>query len=262
MTGRAFMAGFAWLAFMPAFSFRALAEAPLGIDCPLSPRRLSVDGDASEAVWRRGAEIRCSSGNPTVYRLEAARDADGLGVLVVFERENEVRTHRPWVWDAVSQSYRPGDVREETVCLIFHDGRSDRRDIWIWRSARTDPAGSAGDYHAVFSAVDSAWVVIPDSGALSWFSRYQGAFIGGETPRFHSQKPNGGMADVRARGIWREGIWTLEFHRDFRTSDDGDSDLAGKVGFNIFFHPPTAADIAAAPDFVLSLPMTEAEGVK
>ncbi len=41
-------------------------------------------------------------------------------------------------------------------------------------------------------------------------------------PRFYPKQPEGSRADVRAKGIWHNNTWTLEFGRNMQTGNADD----------------------------------------
>ncbi len=52
---------------------------------------------------------------------------------------------------------------------------------------------------------------------------YEGDIVG----RFINRIPSGSRADIKAKGVWKDGEWTIEFGRALNTGNDDD------IQFNI-----------------------------
>ena len=110
-----------------------------------------------------------------------------------------------------------------------------RADIWFWKAHRTDHAGYADDKMHIYSRteVPGAYVLISrqgqrfyvsrdgDAGDAAYANRVYGVYEGERRPPYRYQTPTGSRADVRAKGQWREGLWTVEFSRK-RVTDHAD----------------------------------------
>ncbi len=117
-------------------------------------------------------------------------------------------------------------------------------EIWHWKAFRTNPQGYAMDKtHRyarskpegranVHKARDGSeiWISRPEDGGETVEKRqpapttYQGDRVAGYTPG----APSGSTADVRAKGVWANGRWTLELERRLDTGNPDDTafDLA------------------------------------
>jgi hypothetical protein len=120
-------------------------------------------------------------------------------------------------------------------------GRPYQSDLWIWRAARTDPSGVAEDNWLTIStsklpqanvysgAGGTVWIkVVPDDGTLPYRLDVAVVKRQDERPRYLSQGATGSMADVKAKGRWERGRWTVEFSRRFSTGNDDDVALAAR----------------------------------
>ena len=45
-------------------------------------------------------------------------------------------------------------------------------------------------------------------------------------PRYRARDPQGSRADVRAKGLWRDGVWSIEFARKLDTGHKDDLVMA------------------------------------
>jgi hypothetical protein len=147
--------------------------------------------------------------------LKAVHSAKSVFVHVQWNCEVESRMHSPWKWDAARKLYAPGDEQEDRLELRWTNGGG-IADIWLWRAGRTDPAGFADDLHAAGGSVEF------DSGTLCWRQNIPGAFAGAVLPRFVQRTPTESAADVRAKGVWREGRWCVVFARVLDTGNPDD----------------------------------------
>ena len=199
--------------------------------------------------------------NEKAWLLIPFQSVDGFGIkykiylynsyiylLVVFPSEKEKRKHRLWHWDPLKQLYLSGPEKEDELYVIWSEfpqhARPDtfakRADVWIWRAARTDPSGFADDYYLINDSLSS----IPENGSVGlrqdngkscWFNRYFAAFAGNELPRYDQRPPEGSLADVKAKGIWNSGIWTIEFSRKINTGNIDDIDFARNPCLSVSF---------------------------
>ncbi len=184
-------------------------------------------------------------------------------VLAVFDAEKETRTHSPWRWEASSQTYYcESSVRETELCLLLSPSKKLKSaDLWIWRSARTDPSGLAEDAvvtAAGISGTDSAarFSVRYDTGESCWHSRYFAKFAGPALPRFYQKKASGSRSDVSAKGRWENGRWTVEFARKLDTGHPDDLRIPSNAVFHIgaFISTPSRESLAAAGTRLLFVP--------
>lgn len=206
-----------------------------------------IDGIPTDKAWasvpfqtikKENCEIKYKiySGNSCMY------------LLVVFPSDKEKRKHRPWQWDPLKQIYLSGPEKEDELYVLWTEfpldaipGTSaEKADIWIWRAARTDPAGFADDYYfineSLSSKPDNRFADLrQDNGESCWFNSYFAAFAGNELPRYGQRLPEGSLADVKAKGIWNSGIWTVAFSRKINTGNPDDIDFGGTPRLSISF---------------------------
>lgn len=181
------------------------------------------------------------------------------------------------VWDRDVAMYRTGPKREDVfvfkwsmepvaVDLTLSSESSYKADIWYWKAHRTDHAGYADDKTQLYVAdplPDGKRLVSAD-GSLFYLARTGDAgeaaynaivhpdYIGPEAPRFDMQTPTGSRADVRAKGLWNNGLWTIEFSRKLRTGHP--DDLAFELGRSYLFGVSRYEMAARKPDPRLAQP--------
>lgn len=156
--------------------------------------------------------------------------------------------------------YRMGPRREDSfvfkwsmesrpVDLSLSGDRPYRADIWFWKAARTDHAGYADDkmhlYHV--HQQKKAKKLLSKSGRIFYLRRMGDAgraayatvlhdqFSGPTVSQFIFRNPEGSRADVRAKGVWQEGLWTIEWRRKLKTGhpDDVSFELSGSYPFGV-----------------------------
>ena len=167
-----------------------------------------------------------------------------LCVRVVFPAEKELRSHLKWHWSPEKRVYKPGKEQEQTLVILWSKSRESfsQADAWVWRAARTDPAGWADDMGcrtdsiggAALSPLDAVRQIIYDGGRLCWYSRIPSAFAGETLPRFYCRAPTESCADVLASGRWQDGLWTVLMGRKLKTGHEED-DLQFAPGERYYF---------------------------
>jgi hypothetical protein len=172
---------------------------------------------------------------------------DEVFFLVTFPESTPSETHKPWIWDPQEEIYREGPDREDVfifkwsmsgndVSLALREPEPHRADIWFWKACRTNPAGYADDKWQSFSqepGEDTRKIVSPKYGTLyfrrvgdtgkapfeeKFFFEYEGDVL----TKYAPQQPEGSRGDVRAKGVWSDGQWTIEFGRKLDTEHDDD----------------------------------------
>jgi hypothetical protein len=179
--------------------------------------------------------------------IKAVYTDDRIYVLASFPDPDENRTHKTQIWVPDQDRYRTGADREDTFVIKWsmEPGAIDLRvdadqpykaDIWFWKAHRTDPNGYADDKMHVYSALEgpNSKTVISkrglrffldrpgDTGRSAYKTMVQSEHAGDTIPFFESRQPKGSRADVRAKGVWRDGTWTVEFSRKLVTNNPDD----------------------------------------
>jgi hypothetical protein len=231
----------------------AAIQATVDIPVPHVLRPPLVDGRGLDEAWSTQpwtllAEPRLGDGQ----RLAVKGCTDGVKIflLIRFPASTERRRHRPWRWDPITQQYL-SSAEEEQALTVLWLGDAGQSDAWIWRSDRTDAAGHADDAWA-----SPAEGLRPDRGTPCWESRYVANFAGAELPRFYPREPTGSLADVRARGVWEDGAWTVELARPLETGwpDDLPLRLGETVAAHVFTGLPDALPMPGQPRLQFRLP--------
>jgi hypothetical protein len=179
-----------------------------------------VDGLDTDAAWREAPETVVpldGDGGPRSCLLRAAVWEGTFFLLVRWEDPTESREPpgplamprgvTPWTpW---GDALRVDIPIEGRLIRALPDASAGTTDCWLWDAARTEPHGRALD-------------------GLCWPSGYPASakHDRGAAPSGPG-RPGGSAADVRARGTWADGGWTVEFARSLSTGNPDDRDLAG-----------------------------------
>jgi hypothetical protein len=207
-----------------------------------------IDGRANEAFWQTAPAITTldySSQRPITLRSVHVKGE--IFFLVTFPEETPQETHKTWIWDAKEEVYREGPDREDVfvfkwsmsgndVDLRLRNPEPHRADIWFWKAHRTNPAGYADDKMQAVSAKggpaarkihsnrhgDLYFERWGDAGKPPWEEKVLYDFKGEKVDQFAPRQPSGSRGDVRAKGVWAKGQWTIEFGRKLSTGHDDD----------------------------------------
>jgi len=249
-----FMLGSAGGTVIPAAAQDVIEAAVL-----LAP--IQVDGDigdwASVPAYRIALKGR---GGVDSVEMKFATYGDMIYVMAVWEDSTESRLHKPYRWDPQLQSYRRSPQLEDRFALNFlmsgefssdkTSGAEFTADVWHWKASRSDPAGIAHDKMwrvsrsefpgaKRFTAPNGQAVYLArpsdDGDRLYWPIKHE-AKQEDVMPRYEvNLTPTGSIADVRAKGVWRDGRWHLELARKLDTGHEDDAVIpaAGRISFAV-----------------------------
>jgi hypothetical protein len=207
-----------------------------------------IDGLANDPAWQNAPVITTLDKIKALpIKIRAVYTDTEIFFQVSFPDPDESRTHKSWVWDKGRKIYTVGSDREDvfifkwnmeakSVDLSIYADKAYQADIWYWKACRTDTAGYADDKIHIYSRRENrdATEIISRSGEIMYLlrssdagesafkidliSEYQGDII----PRYIIQQPTGSSSDVRAKGVWQNGAWTIELGRKLVTGNNDD----------------------------------------
>lgn len=192
--------------------------------------------------------------------LRALHDGEHVYILTVFPDADENRQHRTLLWDKARKAYVDGPEREDAMVLkwsmvthetglTLHENAPYVADEWYWKACRSDHAGFADDKVQIYSAYPDPYAkaVLSANGKVFYLTRrgdegdeaaqallYPG-YAGDRAPKFRFITPTGSRADVRAKGVWKDGRWSVAFERKLDTghADDVRLSLDGAHPFGV-----------------------------
>jgi hypothetical protein len=214
----------------------------------------ALDGKSEDEAWRTAPELKL-----TVRRVMLPNTGESAGVsirsvytdseiyfLVAWEdKTRDDASHKSWTWNADKKAYEEGPDREDMFSLAFeHTGPfvadmlapvDAAWDVWHWKAFRTNPQGYAMDRIHRYSRQKAKEFRARD-GKPIWIARSEDAGetvekkqdapkeqAGERVPQYVAGKPTDSAADVRAKGEWADGRWTLELGRKLNTGHKDDT---------------------------------------
>ena len=226
------------------FSFATgVATADQEIRSPFVDKAPRIDGYADEAVWKNAPAITTRDQVANIdIELRTVHTGQTIFFLVCFPDDTEDRQHKTLEWNEALQGYRSGPEREDSFVFKWNMGPypvdltisgedTYKADLWYWKAVRTDPVGFADDKHHLYGATkfpqskslytQSGRPVylarLGDEGRSAYSSRTYDRYVDRNVARYANRQPSGSRADVRAKGLWKNGYWTIEFSRNINT---------------------------------------------
>jgi hypothetical protein len=207
-----------------------------------------IDGRADDRVWDRAPVVTTLDfASQREITLRSVHTSERIFFLVTYPDGAPSETHKSWGWDATEKVYKQLPDREDMlvlkwsmvgngVNLAFRNPEPHRADIWFWKAHRTNPSGYADDKWQRLSLEPHRRAKViqsPSYGSLYLMrmgdagqSAYKDSLIfeyqGDVVPRFSPRSPQGSRADIRAKGRWHDGKWTIELARKLDTGHDDD----------------------------------------
>lgn len=232
----------------------------------------AVDGNSADWPGVAPHRIALHKSNPdgatnvAEVALRVGTHADRIYVHLEWPDSTQDLVHKPWTWDDQKNKYVKGPQREDRLAMHFsHDpayttdwrsGKTFSADTWHWKASRSNPLGLAHDKSLRISTdklLRAHKMPLPDGSAiyisrpsdsgdkLYKTTRYR-RFVEPLMPKYLlNAEAAGSVADVKAEGIWKDGVWHLEMSRKLNTGNADDVALPGasgqvSVGLAIFDH--------------------------
>lgn len=218
-----------------------------------------IDGSGNDSFWDQAQALITHDNVADIdVSIKSVYNNKNIYFLVSYPDPDESRSHKPWIWSKNKEMYEMGPHREDTFVLKWAtinetsdlSVQSDApytADLWFWKACRTDPAGYADDKIQILGA---GWTKksneiitkagntmylqrLADKGKPAYRSKIELDYQGDDIPQFEKQTPLGSRADIRAKGVWHNGNWTIEFARSLNTGqpDDVQFDCTKKYFF-------------------------------
>ncbi|MEW6739242.1 MAG: ethylbenzene dehydrogenase-related protein [Nitrospirota bacterium] len=180
-------------------------------------------------------------------------------------------TMKIYHWDKEKKEYIEGKEKEDRFTIQFPisgdwnscmlGGSNYVTDIWFWKAARTNPVGIAHDKYHIYSLTEikgkyaihysvdgkTLYIARPNDGNVEPYKEKKidpFTHQGDDVPRYEPFIPdNPDAADIKAKGVWENGMWTLEMGRKLDTGNkDSDAVIDPSKGtyFTIAVHDNNA----------------------
>jgi len=221
----------------------------------------TLDGSDSDPAWSTANIYKIKDKRTgSDITLKAVYSGDMLYFLIKYPDATKDDLHKAWVWNKELEVYEIGPAREDT--FFFKWNMMDKKvdlsnfadndyiaDVWYWKAHRTNPSGYADDKSHVLSAEPGkkAKKQISRTGKTMYLMRLGDAgkpaqakqvlvdYQGDVVPQYTPVEPEGSRADVKAKGVWNNGSWIIEFARKFNTGYDDDVQLDPGSGKKYLF---------------------------
>lgn len=216
-----------------------------------------VDGNSNDAAWKQATEVITHDPVANIdISIRSVHTQNNIFMLVRFPDDTHNTEHKTLEWEKSSNLYRVGHKREDTlvfkwnmeafpVDISLSSDTPYRADIWYWKSFRTDHAGFADDKYQTYGniATPKAQRTLSKNGKTFYLTRKgdsgRGAYKnhiplkyqGDEVNGYELRTPEKSRADVRAKGQWKDGYWTVEFSRKLNTGNSDDIELNTKFEY-------------------------------
>jgi hypothetical protein len=212
-----------------------------------------IDGVGNETVWAGAKKITTLDfSSQRTINIASVHTPEMIFFLVTYPDVSPSTTHKSFGWDDGAKIYKPSNDREDMFVfkwsmqgldadLTLRGRQPHQADVWFWKACRTNPVGFSDDKHhtyshkqsdggskIVFSSENAPIYLLRsgDSGQSAYQEKIALDHTGPFVPRFSNRQPTSSRADVSAKGIWREGLWTIEFARKLNTGHDDDAPFA------------------------------------
>jgi hypothetical protein len=230
----AFFAAGLTILFLFCSSFIYCGEVPRKIVSGYISSAPILDGKPDDPAWAGLNEFRVALLNGEFAKVKIGVDSQNIYILLRFKGQGRDK-HSRWHWDSTRQIYVSGDEKEDIFSIFWSETPVfDRGDAWLWRAALTNPSAFADDCFFVKGNTKD-YIFEIDKGVNSWRVKYFFAFAGEFVDRFYSRAPSGSAADVKAKGRWSKGEWTVEFSRKIKTKHADDIDFSGNKKLYVIF---------------------------
>lgn len=207
-----------------------------------------IDGQATDHAWSKARKITTHDKVANIdVVLKAVYTAKKIFFLVTYPDKENSSTHRSNVWNSKREEYDEGkDIEDvfvlkwsmngQPVDLSIYADNTYSADLWFWKACRTDPVGYADDKIQYLNTTPKkrAKELISRSGKKMYLQRmgdhgdsafqvdlsieYKGDVIS----QFSHRQPSLSRADIRAKGVWQDGMWTIELGRALQTNNTDD----------------------------------------
>lgn len=212
-----------------------------------------IDGSDNDKVWQKAKPITVldfSSQRPII--LKSIHTDKMIFVLAKFPDKAPSESHKTWGWDYEDEIYKQLKDREDVcaikwsmvgnnVSLSLRQPMEHKADVWFWKAHRTNPAGFADDKwqaltkqkypktNLIVSAVGEKYYLqrSGDKGRSAYKTKIVFAYQGDILPKFVPQQPTESRSDIKAKGEWKKGYWTVEFARKLDTGHKDDIAFRG-----------------------------------
>ena len=213
----------------------------------------TIDGDGTDWSDITASSITLTNNKPNgksdvkSIAVKAGVYGDEVFFYLAWKDNSKNDQHKPFKWNSEKNKYDKTSLLEDRLAMQFvmkgdYDvnwlsGKIFTADMWHWKAARSNPAGLMHDKRTILSLTDTkkAFKAIAKTGTTIYIKRPSDA--GGplyKTTRYRkkeqdimpkyiiNEKVSGSIADIKAKGVWKNGEWHLEIKRKLSTGNPDD----------------------------------------
>jgi len=173
--------------------------------------------------------------------------ADKVYFYFTWKDDSKSTEHKPFIWDDQDKRYIQSKILEDRLAIQFaisgdyttdwFSGNEFVADMWHWKSFRSNELGLSQDKQTIISKTkilrsyqgqteqgSPVYIYRPsDEGEPLYKSiRYKKKERRKMPKYLLSKKVHGSIADVKTKGVWRDGAWHVEMVRSLNTMNDDD----------------------------------------
>jgi hypothetical protein len=213
----------------------------------------AIDGVANDKAWSQAKAITTHDKVADIdIVIKGVYTDQKIFFLVTYPDKDKSGEHRMWTWNKQKGEYEAGEEREDVfvfkwnletkpVDLSVFTDKPYSADVWFWKTCRTNPAGYADDKIQYLNTHpgQKAKEILSKSGKKMYLQRlgdkgkstYKSKILidhqGDKISRYEIREPSDSRADIKAKGVWKDGQWIIEFGRKLNTGhkDDVQFDL-------------------------------------
>jgi len=232
---------------------------------PLVTAAPEVDGSSQDAAWKKAPSLEVpmeGERGPRKVKVSMVHDGSSLYLLAEWPDGTRDVDFQPWVWKPSDKSYVRDPRVDDGLAVLWYkgkppasacmlDGQPHEGDTWHWRAGWSEISGLAEDGwiqvsqerlpkstpYASRSGNVQVWIRrLQDEGEPGWKFFVPIEYAGDVVPSYKPQPASGSRGDVKAKGAWKDGRWTVEMARRFQTGHEDDLPFGGKgVSYAVSF---------------------------
>ncbi|MBL4739655.1 MAG: hypothetical protein JKY12_01595 [Sneathiella sp.] len=237
------------------------AQAELALSAPSIDKPITLDGDAADWAGISGITVPLKGkGNVDTVEVKAVVHDDMIYMLAIWDDSTENKFHKPYKWNEGTASYKTTKEQEDRFVVTLKmsgeftpnkfDGSIFTADVWHWKSQRSNTVGLVHDkmWKVDTKPFEKAKELKGANGNPVYLKRssdkgdklykkvkYSEKFEE-KMPRYQvNDSAKGSIADVKAKGVWKDGKWTLEIARKLNTGNTDDAVIPAEGTLEIAF---------------------------
>ena len=237
------------MATMATFMGIAAAQAAEVLPAPSIDHEIVLDGNIDDWAAVPGTTVALQGdGGVDSVEIKWAVRGDRIYMLAVWADSTENILHKPYKWDEAEKAYTKTKEKEDRFAISLAmsgdftankmAGQPFEADVWHWKASRSNPAGIAHDkwWKVALEPFEKGEEVTMENGQTLYMGRisdkgdklYKSVKYDTKQedvmPRYEvNTNAQGSIADIKAKGVWRDGHWYLEISRALNTGHADDA---------------------------------------